>query len=323
MEKNIKFLVLLIIFNSIGCFGKKQLKFVLPNVSPKDSVEIFKLPAYIQQFSVRDFALSPTGDEIFITVESNKNTFSSIVHFQKIGKKWKSDIASFSGNYSDLEPTFSPDGNTLYFVSNRPLQKDSAIIDFDIWKVEKINGGWSEPKNLGAPLNTEANEFYPAITTNGNLYYTASYKDGRGKEDIWMSEFINGKYTTPTVLSDAINSTLYEFNAFVSPADDYIIFTSCGRADDLGGCDLYMSKKDANGNWTAAKNLGNTINSTALDYCPFVSFNKKQFYFTSNRSDIQKHYKNKLNLNTFLEEIGQLQNGKGNIYWINADEILK
>jgi len=116
---------------------------------------------------------------------------------------------------------------------------------------------------------------------------------------------------------------LYEFNAFVTPNDSIIVFTSCGREDDIGGCDLYISKKDENGNWSKAKNLGNKINSTSLDYCPFISFDKKFFVFTSNKSKLQKSYQKKLNINTFLNEMGQLQNGKGNLYWIDAKEILQ
>jgi hypothetical protein len=72
-----------------------------------------------------------------------------------------------------------------------------------------------------------------------------------------------------------------------------------------------------------AKNLGTKINSKGLDYCPFVSFDKKSFFFTSDRNKLQKSYQHRLNLEGFLKEIGQLQNGKGNIYRIDADEVLK
>ncbi|MCC6584504.1 MAG: PD40 domain-containing protein [Chitinophagales bacterium] len=319
-----KYILTILFLGSLFCFGKKPSPFSIPGLAPKDSAVLLMLPKEIQPFSVRDFALSPKQDELFITVESNKNVFSSILHLTKDGKKWKVELASFSGKYSDIEPTFTPDGNTLYFVSNRPLQKDSAVKDFDIWKTEKIKGVWSEPENLGAPINTDANEFYPAVTTNGKLYFTAAYKEKAvGKEDIWVSSLENGKYTQPLVLPETVNSRFYEFNAFVSPDDSYIIFTSFGREDDLGGGDLYISKKDAKGDWLPAKNLGENINSKGLDYCPFVSFDKKYFFFTSDRNSIQKSYKTKLSLDTFLKEIGQLQNGKGNIYWIDADEVLR
>lgn len=319
--KNVFYVLFLI---SLSCFAGKPTTFAIPNTILKDSVKLLNLPKEFARFSVRDFALSPKQDELFITVESNKNIFSSILHMTKNGRKWNVEVAPFSGKYADIEPTFSPDGNTLYFVSNRPLQKNGEVKDFDIWKTEKVNGIWTEPVNLGAPINTEANEFYPAITQNGKLYFTAAYKEKAvGKEDIWVSTLENGKYSKPVALAEAVNSALYEFNAYVSPDDSFIIFTSYGREDDLGGGDLYISKKDAKGEWQSARNLGSKINSKGLDYCPFVSFDKKKFFFTSDRNNIQKSYPNKLNLEDFLKEIGQLQNGKGNIYQISADKVLK
>ena len=324
MKKYILTPLFFICVSTLFCYGKKPSSFSISTQAPKDSAVLLMLPKEIQQFSVRDFALSPKQDELFITVESNKNIFSSILQLTKTGKKWKVELAPFSGTYGDIEPTFSPDGNTLYFASNRPLQKDSAVKDFDIWKTEKQNGIWSEPVNLGAPINTDANEFYPAVTQNGKLYFTATYKEKAiGKEDIWMSRLENGIYSTPIALPETVNSILYEFNAFVSPDDSYIIFTSYGREDDLGGGDLYISKKDAKGEWLPTKNLGTKINSKGLDYCPFVSFDKKSFFFTSDRNKLQKSYQHRLNLEGFLKEIGQLQNGKGNIYQIDADEVLK
>lgn len=309
--------------NAIFVFGGKPTTFKLPLAFPKDSIALVNLPKDVSHFSVRDFTLSPNKEELFFTVESNKNTIATIIQMVKKNGQWQMDVAPFSGRYYDLEATFAPDGKTLYFVSNRPLQKDSAVKDFDIWKTEKVNGIWQAPKNLGAVVNTEADEFYPSVSSNSTIYFTAQYKHSKGKEDIWMSKLVNGNYTQPESVSDSVNSEKYEFNAYVTPDESAIIFTSCGRADDLGGCDLYISKKDVNGNWTKAKNVGPDINSTALDYCPFISFDKKFFVFTSNRSKLQKSYNNKMNIDSFLKEMSQLQNGKGNLYWIDAKKILE
>ncbi|HRH58814.1 MAG TPA: hypothetical protein PLS10_14275 [Chitinophagales bacterium] len=323
MMKNIQVMIVMLSISTAFLFAGKPTAFKLPTTFPKDSIALVNLPKEFTHFSVRDFTMSPNKDEIFFTVESNKNTIATIIQLKKINGQWHMDIAPFSGNYYDLEATFAPDGKTLYFVSNRPLQKDSAIKDFDIWKTEKVNGIWQAPKNLGTIINTAADEFYPSVTNNGTIYFTAQYINSKGKEDIWMSKLENGNYTSPVSVSDSVNSVKYEFNAYVAPDESIIIFTSFGREDDLGGGDLYISKKDAYGNWTKAKNLGSKINSGSLDYCPFISFDKQFFVFTSNRSKLQKSYKNKLSLNSFLREIGQLQNGKGNLYWINALEVFK
>jgi hypothetical protein len=269
----------------------------------------------------RDFALSPDGMEIFYTLQSPYDRFQTILYIRKgnNGKWSKPEIAPFANTYNFLEPAFSPDGKKLFFSSNRPLTGDKAK-DFDIWWVEKINGKWSEPQNVGGPVNTSADEFYPSITQSGNLYYTAAYKDAVGKEDIYLAAFVNGIYKTPIPLDTAINSKMYEFNAFVSPDEQFIIFTSYGRKDDKGGGDLYMSRRDAAGKWEPAKNLA-FLNSDKLDFCPFVSFDKKKLFFTSDRNALKET--NPLTYDKLIKQYAGLLNGGGNIWWISFDEVLQ
>jgi hypothetical protein len=112
----------------------------------------------------RDMAISPDGKEMFYTIVGPLNAFSAIIYLQKDEKNnWsKPEVASFSGEYSDMEPAFTKDGKKLFFVSNRPVTGDS-VNDFDIWYVEKMNGQWVHPVNIGMPVNTHANEFYPSV----------------------------------------------------------------------------------------------------------------------------------------------------------------
>lgn len=271
----------------------------------------------------RDMAISPDGKEMFYTIVSPLNTFSAIIYLQKDEKNnWsRPEVASFSGEYSDMEPAFTTDGKKLFFVSNRPLSGDSAK-DFDIWYVEKANGKWVHPVNIGKPVNTDANEFYPSIATNGNLYFTAEYKIGKGKEDIYIAKWGNGKYGDPVSLDSAVNSSLYEFNAFVSPDEQFIIFSSFGRSDDKGKGDLYISKKDASGKWTPAKNMG-AVNSDRLDYCPFVSFDKKIFFFSSDRSSLKGTFVGSpATYQSLVDQRNSILNGQSNIYWISLDKVL-
>jgi hypothetical protein len=272
----------------------------------------------------RDFALSPDGREIFYTLQSPLGNFQTILYLKKDSKgQWsKPGIAPFAGRYSDLEPAFSFDGKKLFFASNRPVT-GLAPKDFDIWCVEKKDNKWGEPINLGEPVNSSTDEFYPSITLSGNLYFTAAYKNTVGKEDIYISVFENGKYKIPVPLDTAVNSTTWEFNAFVSPDEQFIIFTSYGREDDKGKGDLYMSRKDAGGKWQPAKNLS-LLNSERLDYCPFVSFDMKKLFFTSERHTLKGSYPDKPA--TFEELVSRYSgslNGTGNIYWISFDEVVK
>ena len=274
--------------------------------------------------SERDFALSPDETELFYTLQGKPGTFQTILHRTKDRKgNWSAPaIAPFAGIFSDLEPAFSPDGNKLFFSSNRPLS-GSAIKDFDIWMVEKENGTWGTARNIGSPVNTTADEFYPSVSAKGTLYFTATYKTGTGREDIWFSKFENGRYQEVQQMDTAVNSKMYEFNAFVSPDENYIIFTSYGRKDDKGSGDLYMSVKDAGGKWLPAKNLS-LINSEKLDYCPFLSFDQKKLFFTSERSIIKKTYLDgPVKFEQLLKEFSNAQNGNGDIYWISFDKVLE
>ena len=275
-------------------------------------------------YSERDFALSPDENEIFYTLQSPGRNFQTILYIQKDKKGiWsKPEVAPFAGKYSDLEPAFTADGKKLFFASNRPLRGDK-IKDFDIWYVEKKNGRWDEPKNIGEPVNTTTDEYYPSITQSGNLYFTAAYKNAIGKEDIYLSVWEKGKYNEPVPLDSAVNTDTYEFNAFVSPDEQFIIFSSFGRKDDRGRGDLYMSIKNENGKWQPAKNLG-PLNSDKLDYCPFVSFDKKILFFTSERHAIKDLFTDRpASYAELLLSFSAPLNGGGNIYWVKFDELMQ
>jgi Tol biopolymer transport system component len=300
-----------------GAFSQQKMSFETP---PKQVTLL--APDFISTgLNERDFALSPDGKEIYFTISTPKSTFQTIVFCTKTKSGWsKPAIVSFAGKYSDLEPAFSTDGQTLYFASNRPVSGTVAK-DFDIWKVTRINNKWAEPENLGATINTASDEFYPSVANNGNLYFTAAYAGGPGREDIYMSRFHQNQYQKPIALDSVVNTKFYEFNAFVSPEEDYIIFTSYGRKDDMGGGDLYISLKDEHGNWKPAKHLS-LINSRQLDYCPFVTADGKSLFFTSERHQLPTSFPTSTNYQTILESKDKPLNGTGNIYWVKFQALL-
>jgi Tol biopolymer transport system component len=264
----------------------------------------------------RDMAISPKGDEICYTVMIPYSNFQTIVYSKKSGDRWsKPEVISFSGRYSDLEPAFSGDGNTLFFASNRPVEGDK-IKDFDIWYVQREGDHWSAPKNIGKPVNTEADEYYPSVASNGNLYYTAQYKGGVGREDIYLAKWLNGAYTDPQVLDTMVNSPSFEFNAFVSPDEQFILFSSQGRKDEKGRGDLYISVKDKDGKWRKAQNLA-ILNSDRLDYCPFVF--KNALFFTSESHSLKRSFEQAVNFDHIRKTATQTRNGSGNIYWVDVD----
>ncbi len=291
---------------------------------PSDTPVIFAKDLLSDGLSNRDFTISPGGDEIFFTVQQPKFLLSTILTIKKRSGKWGSpEVASFSGLYRDLEAAFSADGKTIYFSSDRPVDNKDSVNDFDIWKVMKDDkGAWGTPQHLGFIVNSTKNEFYPSLSKTGNLYFTVEADYGKGKEDIVMCRFNNGNYEKPISLPEAINSTSYEFNAFVDPDEKFILFTSYGRNDDMGGGDLYISKKDTHDNWLPAQHLPIEINSTGLDYCPFVSWDKKYFFFTSNRVNTKFKDRKKKTYAEIKSLLLSTGNGLDDIYWVKAYRLF-
>ena len=219
------------------------------------------------------------------------------------------------------QPAFSYDGTKLYFVSNRALNNERKTKDYDVWFVTKQNSEWTNPQNVGAPVNSEKDEFYPSLTKHDDIYFTRAV-DGR-EEDILFCKFNNGKYEEAQALPDAINSVDDEFNAFVDTDEQFIIFSVYGRKDDNGGGDLYISKKNEKGEWMQATNLNVPVNSKYLDYCPYITHDKKYFFFTSNRHSIKIPFDKKLNIQSLQTLLHSPLDGYDNIYWMSASSILK
>jgi Tol biopolymer transport system component len=272
-------------------------------------------------FANRDMAISPSGNQMLYTLQFKGGKYAAIVSVNKTAGKWSSpEIAWFSGKYNDLEASFAPDGKRIYFSSNRPVKEGEQKEDYDIWYIEKNGDTWSEPINAGSQVNSGKDEYYPYVTNSGNLYFTRD--NGKTKDDIFVAVKTPNGFSTAEALSLEVNSAGPDFNAYVDPEETFIIFSSFKRSDDTGGGDLYISLRKE-GVWQVAKNLGTRINSSVLDYSPFVSYDQKYFFFTSRRSLLIFPFSQKKNLrqaHTYLTSFG---NGEEDIYFMKFEELKK
>ena len=219
---------------------------------------------------------------------------AAIMVMKKDDTQWSlPKVASFSGEYNEGSPFVSPDGNRLFFSSQRP-KAGSQIPpkDFDIWMVEKIGATWGNPQNIGSAVNTEKDEMTPSAAANGNLYFHGDYGAGN---DIYCAKFENGRYAKPVRLGNAINTDHVEADAFAAPDESYILFSSWDREGGFGSGDIYVSFRNKDGSWEEAKNLGPEINSPAEENWPSVSPDGKFIFFTSTK-----------------------RNGLPDIYWVES-----
>lgn len=223
---------------------------------------------------------TPDGKEFYFTIRTKPGQWTIKVMTMTGGLWTAPETASFSGIYSDVDLFISPDGRKLYYCSNRPLDgKGDPKRDFDIWIVDRIEGGWSAPYNPGPPINSDKDEFYPSVTRAGTLYFQSTRPDTRGSRDLYRAKLKDGGYIQAENLGDVVNTDLFEGDVLVSPDEGCIIF-SVGRNDSLGLGDLYISFRLKNENWTEPRNLGPNINTEHNENCPILTPDGKFLFFT-------------------------------------------
>ena len=231
------------------------------------------------------------------------NHWTIVVSQYRNGKWGTPEVAPFSGQYSDADPFITQDGKNLFFISTRPVDGKPKE-DTDIWMIEKKASGWSEPRHLGPLINSNSSEWFPTVTKDGTLYFGSDRPGGKGRTDIWRSKLVNGKYSEPENLGDAINSSASEVEPYIAPDESFIIFAAAGRPDGQGAFDLYISYNQ-NGLWTKGENLGDKINSSAWDFSPKISPDGKYFFFTSNRSFADQPLEKPLSYKELIDQTSQ------------------
>ncbi|PCH78028.1 MAG: flagellar motor protein MotB [Flavobacteriaceae bacterium] len=142
-----------------------------------------------------------------------------------------------SDEYSVGHPALSPDGKTMYFVSDMP----GTIGGTDIFKVDVYsNGSLGAPVNLGGIINTLGKEMFPFISETGVLYFSSDKrKEGLGGLDIYQVAI--GSSETPVNLGSPINSVKDDFAFIVNNTDKNGYFSS-NRLGGKGDDDIYFFK---------------------------------------------------------------------------------
>jgi len=230
---------------------------------------------------------SPDGKEIYWVAALTFGQFQKIWKVSMHNGQWSRPVAvPFNDPYKHGGPVFSPDGDLFFFVVHKPAGQDGKGLNRDIWFQKKNALGWGKVIKPGLPLNSNKSETGPSVSRKGNLYFFSSdLGGGFGSGDIYCSRLINGNYTKPVNLGDSINTEFTEIFPYIAPDESYLIFSSM-RPDGFGDYDLYVSYQKKDGTWTKARNMGNKINTPALENAPSVSPDGKYLFFMSRRNGI-------------------------------------
>jgi outer membrane protein OmpA-like peptidoglycan-associated protein/tetratricopeptide (TPR) repeat protein len=186
-------------------------------------------------------SISADGRLLFFTACFRPDSKGScdLYYSEKLGDTWslpKNMGDEINSDNWDAQPSISPDGNTLYFASNRRGSMGSS----DIWKTQRLPGGaWTRPENLGAQINTSDAEMAPFIHyDNESLYFSSRGHMGMGGQDLFVSKREQPGWSEPKNLGYPLNSKADELVTVVSP-DGKKAFISARLPGGLGGYDIY------------------------------------------------------------------------------------
>ncbi len=189
-----------------------------------------------------------------------------------------------NSEFDDYGPVFSENENEIIFTTrrrdgntNENVADDNKPYE-DIFTATRSGGAWAKAKNIGAPVNTKFNDSNLALSPDGNTLFL--YKD-EGNGDIYFSQRRkDGAWGAPEALPGLINSTFRESSITITKEGDRLYFAS-ERPGGYGGSDIYVCTKDANGEWSRVKNMGAVINTELDEDAPFIDYDGKTFYFSS------------------------------------------
>ena len=241
-------------------------------------------------------AFSPDQKTIYFTrnnygkkLRRGKNGINHLKIYQSklIDGDWTEavELPFNSENFSTGHPSISPDGNKMYFVSDRP----GGYGETDIYVVDILpNGSFSEPKNLGRGINSTGKEMFPYITEN-TLYFSSNRAMGFGGLDVYKADYDNTVFGIAYNLGEPINSNRDDFSYIVDASGEKGYFAS-NRNGGKGDDDIYS--------FTAIVNL-NAISGTiedgttgeGLEDAKVVLYDKDNLLLAETDTDAEGNYR--------------------------------
>jgi outer membrane protein OmpA-like peptidoglycan-associated protein len=218
-----------------------------------ENSQIFKLQRLKSnvnsKFHEGPLCFSPDGQTVYFTRNnvSTGNMRKDTAGVQNL-KLYKSQLGK-NGNwlkphelpfnskyYSTGHPTLSPDGKTLYFVSDMP----GGFGGTDIYSVAILdNGTYGKPVNLGKDINTEGKEMFPWLDHENNLFFSSTGHLGLGGLDVFISvPNASGRYQDVLNLGRSLNSESDDFAFVMIPGTQKGYFSS-NRKGGVGDDDIY------------------------------------------------------------------------------------
>ena len=224
-------------------------------------------------------SISTDGKKLFIYKDDNGD--GNIYISRLINGEWAAPEKlpeEINTKAWETHASLSPDGNTLYFTSNRK----GGFGGKDIYKSEKLEGGnWSKAINLGLVINTEYDEESPFILPDGvTLYFSSKGHSNMGGYDIFISTLSEqGEWSEPENIGYPINTT--DDDVFYVPTKDQKhAYYSSSKEGGMGDIDIYKLSI------IPPKVLMVRLNGTVLDELTHLPLSAKVELFDTRKNEV-------------------------------------
>lgn len=188
---------------------------------------------------------------------------------------------SINSKEAEYLPSMTQSGRHLIFTRNTARNTSFPSLQEDFFYSKNNHGEWTSSIPLSRRINTVQNEGAPSISADASILYFAACKrrDGKGKCDIYYS-FNRGSYWTTPKNLEKINTEYWESQPNIS-ADGKQLFFVSNRPGGFGKKDIWAVDIDNDGKMGEPYNLGKNINTAYDEMSPFLHFDNKSLYFSS------------------------------------------
>lgn len=180
---------------------------------------------------------------------------------------------------SDSDPWLTPDGNTLYFISDRPAAgREPGRADYDIWRAHRTGEGWSAPEQLGPEVNGRGQEMGPELH-DGILYFASARRSGAGGLDIYRARAVGQGFEPASLLDGPFNSAASDSDFTLSADGRAAMFwRSVGEVGTI-----HIAHREGDG-WSAPIPLPSHVNIGPFNFTPSFSGDGTRIRFASTRT---------------------------------------
>ena len=194
------------------------------------------------------------------------------------GDEWSEPgpIGFSDPRFSDSDPWLTPDGQTLYFVSDRPTVSRPEKKDLDIWRSRLTPEGWSAPEHLGDAVNSPGPELGPELH-DGMLTFSSVRHGGKGGLDIYQSRLGPAGFEAAVPLPGPFNSAESESDFTISSDGRMAAFWRGGQTGAI-----HTSERQGPV-WGEVVRLGIDVNVGPFNFTPAFSDDGRKLWYASTR----------------------------------------